>query len=115
MPATCDVIDQGRGGWPAVALARIPQGARKRGRGLTGEITPKVAAFDLARLKTRTLEVVLCALEGDTVAEIARFVDASPSTVRRHLAKFSALAPGSGPGPTRPILRHAEWRGALSR
>jgi DNA-binding CsgD family transcriptional regulator len=36
-------------------------------------------------LRTLTLEVALCAIEGDSAAQIARFLGRSPATVRRHL------------------------------
>jgi len=39
----------------------------------------------LSVLRTRELEIVLCFLAGDRVAEIARFVQVSRSTVRRDL------------------------------
>ena len=70
--------------------------ARKGGACLADEILQTTANFDLTQLKTRTLEVALCALEGDAVADIARFIDASPSTVRRHLSQFAALVSMDG-------------------
>jgi DNA-binding CsgD family transcriptional regulator len=36
-------------------------------------------------LKTRTLQVVLCVIEGDDVRRTAEYLKLSPSTVRRNL------------------------------
>jgi DNA-binding NarL/FixJ family response regulator len=37
-------------------------------------------------LRTLTLEVALCAIAGDSVGEIARYLELAPATVRRHIA-----------------------------
>ncbi len=43
---------------------------------------------DLARLKTRALEVLLCVLAGDSNAQIADRLDISVSTVKYHLSRL---------------------------
>jgi DNA-binding NarL/FixJ family response regulator len=37
-------------------------------------------------LRTLTLQVALCAIAGDSVGEIARYLELAPATVRRHVA-----------------------------
>jgi DNA-binding NarL/FixJ family response regulator len=39
-----------------------------------------------SHLSTRQLEVLLCVIAGDTTAEIARYVQLSPSSVKRYIA-----------------------------
>jgi hypothetical protein len=60
----------------------------------------------LAALKTATLEVVLCALAGNSRDEIARYLGISPATVRRRL--ITAL---SGGGRLKARLHSAVDRG----
>ncbi len=43
---------------------------------------------DMARLKTRALEVLLCVLAGDSNAQIADRLDISVSTVKYHLSRL---------------------------
>ena len=53
-------------------------------------------------IKTRTLEIVLCALAGDTKAQIARYLGVSSSTVRpRSFLLLMCLlnSPLASPGP----------------
>ena len=45
---------------------------------------------DRTEIKTRTLEVLLCALAGDSNAEIARRLEVSISTVKTHLSRLVA-------------------------
>ena len=52
--------------------------------------------LDLDRLKTSALEVVVCAREGDSNDEIARYLGISVSTVKRHLASVARGRPDTG-------------------
>ena len=53
-------------------------------------------ALDLDRLKTRALEVVVCAREGDSNDEIAQYLGISVSTVKRCLASAARGRPDAG-------------------
>jgi DNA-binding NarL/FixJ family response regulator len=67
--------------------------APRDGRAPVGRAAPSQARSELRRgydarldvLRTLTLEVTLCVIAGDSVPEIARFLQRSPSTVRRHI------------------------------
>ena len=41
-----------------------------------------------SQLSTRQLEVLLCVLAGDTTAQIADYLDMSPSSVRRYVGQL---------------------------
>ena len=74
-----------------------PRECRPEGKSLavaptrSRELSDILARIDLDRLTTLTLEVALCAREGDSNRRIASFLGISPSTVARHLAKARGL------------------------
>lgn len=59
-----------------------PLGRRSRG------FVQGLAYADMNGLGTRTVEVLLCAREGDTNAQISRYLEISVSTVKYHIAKI---------------------------
>ena len=56
-----------------------------------------------SQLSTRRLEVLLCVIAGDTTAEIAGYLQLSPSSVKRHI---NLLSQGCGAHRRAELVQH---------
>ena len=94
------------GGWSACETCLKAQGRRPTDAAAPARRSPRLRQAgqgrDLDRLDTRSMEITLCMLCGDSNRQIAQRLGVSLSTVKRHL---KALAHGGPPPDFRTRLR----------